>query len=407
MVKINIISIKTLTKIFFLNLFLFPIYPDNLKPTFIVLFFISSIYFFVIDRDFNYRNSKKLTSILIVNSSIFIVLLFTLLYSTNISFGLKYIFRLLPLILFPISFFLLQSNKFLYSKELFTKAKLFFYTSTLVLFIVIFFVFYFKGYVTKNYFLNYSYRIIFQLGKYSMHPIYASLVTSISLIFSISLFRIKKYKLLVIFGNILLLTNLILLSRKSTIIIMSTFFIIFLFLNLKIKLRVKIIISTSALLLFILVSKFIPDISNRFNDLSSLFDNDKVSSTSLRLNIYNASIEAIKKEPFWGYGIGDVKEVLSSFEEKNEFFKGKYYNTHNQILGFTLASGIFGFIVFIFFLFRNLISVLKVSFEQLSVLILFILLMFIENVLDRQNGVIYFALFINYFSYYNELNSKE
>ena len=86
-----------------------------------------------------------------------------------------------------------------------------------------------------------------------MHPIYASLITSISIIFSISLFKEKKYKLLIIVGNTLLVLNLILLSRKSAIIIMGVFFLIFVLFNKSTKVKIKVFILFITLVLFMLI----------------------------------------------------------------------------------------------------------------------------------------------------------
>jgi O-antigen ligase len=405
MVSFNRVSSEKITELFFLNLFILPVYPDNLKPTFIVLFLITAIYNVINKRNIIFKLYSKITSLLLINSSLFLVLLISLIYSNNVTFGLSYIFRSLPLLLFPIAFYFLKDNKNVFSPKVFIKAKLFFYISTLVLFISFFFIFYFRGFVTENYFLNYSYRIIFQLGRYSMHPIYASLITSISLIFSISLFKIKRYKLLLILGNILLVFNLILLSRKSAIIIMSILFFLFITFNKKIKFKIKAFFVFIILMLFFVTIKFIPDISNRFNDFESLFDSTKASSTNLRLNLLSLSLEAIKEKPFFGYGVGDTKDFLSSLELKNAFFKGKYYNTHNQFLAVAFATGAFGFIIFILFLLKNIKLVISRSFEQLSIVLLFVSLMFIENILDRQNGIIYFSIFINYFSFYNVINN--
>ena len=399
------VSLNKFTEIVFLNLFLFPIYPDNIKPSFVALFFFTALCAIVKKRDIFFNSTSKVTSLLLINISIFLLLFISLYYSDNITFGLKYVFRTLPLFLFPIAFFFLKENKRIFSLKLFLKAKLYFYLSTLILFIGIFALFYFRGFVTENYFLNYSYRIIHQLGYYSMHPIYASLIVSISIIFSISLFKNKKYQLLIIVGNILLVLNLILLSRKSAIIIMGIFFLIFVFFNKSIKVKIKVFILFITLVLIIGVVKFIPDISNRFNDFVDLFDYTNMSSSNLRLNLIDVSIDAIKEKPFFGYGIGDIKDILSDFEHKNDFFNNKYYNTHNQYLNLMLATGFFGLLLFIAFLFKNLKLAYSGSFEQFSIVLLFVLLMFIENILDRQNGVIYFAVFVNYFSFYNKINN--
>lgn len=391
-------------KVLFLNLFLLPIYPDNVKPSLILLFFISAIIY-----AYKYKSTPSLSDykhrrLLILNSSLFLVLFISLFYSDNLIFGLNYILRLTPLIIFPVSFFLLRSHKVLFTQNIFKKAKFLFYFSTLFLFIFIFILFYFRGFVTKNYFLNYSHRIVFQLGKYSIHPIYASLIISISLIFSISLIKIKKYKLFILIGNMLLICNLILLSRKSAIIIMSVFFLSYVFFNKKIQKKRKAMFILLFLLLGLSVIKFTPDIFNRFKDVNHLFENTKISSTNYRHYLANIAIKAIKEKPIFGYGVGDTRDVLSVLEQNNSVFKGKYYNSHNQFLGFTISAGFFGLLIFIIFLIINIKNSFMVSFEQFLVLCFFTLLMLIENLLDRQNGIIYFALLTNYFSTYNQLN---
>ena len=54
---------------------------------------------------------------------------------------------------------------------------------------------------SRNYFLNYSHRITSQLGKYSIHPIYASIYAAIALIVSFSFIKKKKYLYLFITGD--------------------------------------------------------------------------------------------------------------------------------------------------------------------------------------------------------------
>ena len=394
-------------KILFLNLFLLPIYPDNFKPTVVGLFCLFSILFFII-KDLSFKvEKKKIIHLLIINSLPFLVILITLFYTDNINYGLVLLFRILPLILFPLAFYLLKSNKILFTNKILTLAKLFFYFSVLFLFISICIYFFFKGFVTKNFFLNYSYRIIYQIGYYSIHPIYASIYTSIALLFSISLFKIKKYKLFILVGNILLIINLLLLSRKSAIFMMTVMFLVYLIYNHKINFKTKIIAFICLITIGFSIYKFVPDISNRFKDLVGFMQKDNhKSSSNLRLNIYKTSVSLLKEKPLFGYGIGSGEEVLFQKEKLNNYFKGKHYNSHNQYLAYLLNTGVFGLLVFLFSIFKNIKLAFLNSFEHLSLLFFFMFLMFIENILDRQNGVIMFSLFINYFAFFAVLNSK-
>ena len=112
------VSLNKFTEIVFLNLFLFPIYPDNIKPSFVALFFFTALYAIVKKRDVFFNSTSKVTSLLLINISVFLLLFISLYYSDNITFGLKYVFRTLPLFLFPIAFFFLKENKRIFSLKL-------------------------------------------------------------------------------------------------------------------------------------------------------------------------------------------------------------------------------------------------------------------------------------------------
>ena len=264
---------ETLLKIFFLNIFLLPIYPDNLKPSMVALFLLSSIISVFKNRVSGFFSKKKINTIFFINSSMFLVIFLGLFYSEDIDYGFKYLIRITPFIVFPVCFLLLQKNKFIFSEKTLNTGKLLFYLSTLFFFLSIFMFFYGKGYVTENYFLNYSHRITSQLGKYSIHPIYASIYTAIALIVSVSFIKKKKYLYLFITGDILLLINLILLSRKSAILIMLVLLLLYLVFNKTMYFKWKIVSLISVIMMSFLVVKFTPDISNRFRDLENIFKN--------------------------------------------------------------------------------------------------------------------------------------
>jgi O-antigen ligase len=409
MVRTNFNNLdQTLLKIFFLNIFLLPIYPDNLKPSMVALFLLSSIISVFKNRASGFFSKKKINTIFFINSSMFLVIFLGLFYSEDIDYGFKYLIRIIPFIVFPVCFLLLQKNKFIFSEKTLNTGKLLFYLSTLFFFLSIFMFFYGKGYVTENYFLNYSHRITSQLGKYSIHPIYASIYVAIALIVSVNFIKKKKYLYLFITGDILLLINLILLSRKSAILIMLVLLLLYLVFNKTIYFKWKIISLISVIMMSFLVVKFTPDISNRFRDLENIFkNNQQESSSNLRINIYKSSILAINENPILGYGIGDSKNILSLFEKKQKFLKGNYYNTHNQFLGYLISNGIVGLSFFLLILFKNFNIAASSSFEHLSILLLFTFMMMIENVLDRQNGIILFSFLLNYFSFKNLINSAK
>jgi O-antigen ligase len=242
-------------------------------------------------------------------------------------------------------------------------------------------------------------------GKYSMHPIYMSLYVSIAMIFSVPLIeqtQKKKHQTLIIIAALFLALVLLMLARKGPIIVT---FLIFTFYSFKQRRHLKYnLLLGLALTLSLLIVYNIESLRERFLELwSAIFNNNNIlfGSTSMRIHIFDCAFENIIRQPLFGYGIGDVKITLDHcFFENNNIFKGKYYNSHNQYLSSWLASGIFGLFSLIVTLFYNLKNALvNKNFVSISIIILFIIVMFTENILERQDGVILFSFFINFFAF--------
>jgi hypothetical protein len=82
--KINPVNILVF---FFLNTFLFPIYPFNLRPTLVVLLLLSSIAYAIKTKiRFNFKLNKENKSFYI-NTSLFFILGIGLTYTKNFSTG--------------------------------------------------------------------------------------------------------------------------------------------------------------------------------------------------------------------------------------------------------------------------------------------------------------------------------
>lgn len=140
-----------------------------------------------------------------------------------------------------------------------------------------------------------------------------------------------------------------------------------------------------------------------------LFFNKKIdtsykSALNFRLEIWKESVNSIKENPFFGNLERNEKEVLNF----NHFISGKYYlmdsdlNSHNQFLSIFLKFGLVGFIILSLILLNLLISKsVDISKNTYQSLIGFCLIMmftfYIENVLDRHHGIVFFSLFFNYY----------
>ena len=402
------INHKKLLIFFFLNVFLFPIYPFNLRPTLIVLLLVCSIFYSTKRKiKFSLKFNKSNESFYL-NISFYIILVIGLLYSKNTSAAISTLFRMLPLFIFPIIFKCIYDERHI-SEKLILKAYSFFYLSTVLLFLSFLVYFYFNGKITVNFLRNYNERITNLLGRYSIHPLYASIYISTALILSVKLLKKRYFNgSIIFFVNTLLTLNLILLARKSTIIIMFIFFVVYQLIFQKNRITKSLLFIFLVIILGITIFIFVPDISYRFKDLTNFIENPN-GSIGLRVNTLKCGFNSIFQNPILGYGIGDVEDVLNEcYRSFPEIFNGKYYNSHNQYIGIWLSSGLLGFIGLIAMLVHSfLISIKFKNLESFAILLLFSFMMFIENILERQDGVLIFALFINLFSFTNQTKKSE
>ena len=189
-------------------------------------------------------------------------------------------------------------------------------------------------------------------------------------------------------------------ARKSVIVPVLIMFTL-LFLRSQNKKHLMFYIVLFALL--ITVSFSIPIIRERYVEMFSAFfgNSDSLGSTSYRLKIYECGINLITEKPWFGYGIGDTKQaLLQCYNENQEIFKGRYFNSHNQFISIWLASGVTGVLSLLSMLVYNL----KILFHnkliiESFIVVLFVITLFFENILERQSGVMLFSFFINFFSF--------
>ncbi|WP_169336916.1 O-antigen ligase family protein [Eudoraea adriatica] len=118
-----------------------------------------------------------------------------------------------------------------------------------------------------------------------------------------------------------------------------------------------------------------------------------------RIYIYDCSINLIKKEILFGYGVGNVQQKLNDcYQEKNyvvtEFRSlGSEINTHNYYFHMWLSAGLFALLFLLYMFGHNFYIALKLkNFTFLFFLLMFSLSLLTENVLVRMYGVFLFAV---------------
>jgi O-antigen ligase len=163
--------------------------------------------------------------------------------------------------------------------------------------------------------------------------------------------KIYYFLSIISFINIIFLTD----SRSAYIIVML---ILFLF-----SLKIKNTNFFAFLSVFILLPLFFSAFNDNFvkrvevasNDVAKIIkDNDIDSSVGYRYLWANVGFDVIKKNPFFGNGVGSYKESVKEFYKVDNTFK--YFpelvtnNPHNEFVSIASQLGIFGFILFLLFL---------------------------------------------------------
>lgn len=388
---------------------LFPLLPFRLKPAGVVAITLFGLWVFVKKKKFN------LSKMYLNNALIFLTYIISYFFSSDKLYAAKYLETSLSLILLPLSFSVISKLQF--SKEFIRKTEVLFYKiffiSSVVyavfIFIYIYYLGYFSGKVTYDYTLSYISNMFWGFGE---DLIYISISLVFSLFFSIELIKVfPKYKLFILLGNIIILIALIYVSRKGVLIagIISFFYIILKEIK---SLKHQVYIISIALISILFLYLLFPNSQKRIKEFFAVETYtkpvDTKNSTSIRLQVYKCAFKNIRKAGLFGFGIGDVKDVMyKCYQKYAPAIAEQRLGTHNAYLNVLLGQGYLGLILFILILFNLLKFSIKSKDVLFTAIILFYLVEFLtENILNRQNGVILFAWLIN-FKTYLSLNSQK
>ncbi|WP_435414253.1 O-antigen ligase family protein [Polaribacter aestuariivivens] len=389
----------------FLLFSIFPLIPNRIKGLPVILFFLSSIY---LAKKYKCKalNIKKT----IFLSSLFLILLISLLYTKNFNKINQILSTRLSLIIFPVSFSLIESTKIKLQKKYVLWFSKIFIFSTILFCLLNFYKIYSLGYYQDKVNINDVYNnLTNNVFGVQQHPIYSSIFISLALFF---LFKeiIKKnsyLKILYFLGILFLSYILFFLSRKGILIALAISLISVFLLRFK-KFSIKKIAIIGALSV-ISITFFTPVLKKRFKEVFYDITYKEVNSnnsSSIRYGVYGCVTKVIKNNWWLGYGIGDVQdELLKCYASKSKILVEGNYNSHNQYFSFMLSNGLLGAI----FLIWILIETLKLGIKNNDVVIIFLTIFYsiaflFENILERQSGIILFMFFLSYFNFKNYKN---
>ncbi|UKM65593.1 O-antigen ligase family protein [Flavobacteriaceae bacterium GSB9] len=247
--------------------------------------------------------------------------------------------------------------------------------------------------------------------KYQIHSLYLALLLTISIILSLRMATKTKNKytiFLYVVNVFYCLSLLAIMNKRASVILIIITSLLFLFtLNKKIK-KVAILFAFGAIALLLGLVVYLPRFNgNSFLEFKKIEQsiNDPKTSIGTRVVLNKATLEIFKSNPFFGVGSGDDREILSEFTAKLSDGVIKNYNSHNQFSSYLIKTGAFGLCVFLFYC----CILLKIALKSKDIVFICMFIIFcgnmlIENILEREAGVLVFSFFINYYSriYYNE-----
>lgn len=134
------------------------------------------------------------------------------------------------------------------------------------------------------------------------------------------------------------------------------------------------------------------------------------NDTNVRLAIYSCALNLLKENWYSGYQPGDVYRHLNecyNTSYDSDKLREKNFNTHNEYLNMWLGCGIAGIILFLMIIFLPFKMALNAD-EKLYVLflVLFAVSCLTENVLSRQHGVVFYAIFNSVLFFNSSLNTN-
>ena len=118
-----------------------------------------------------------------------------------------------------------------------------------------------------------------------------------------------------------------------------------------------------------------------------------------RIELWNATIEVVKGNPWIGVGTGDVVDAMQQqLSESGSELSGRGMRSHNQYLGLLAALGIAGFVIIAFLFIRAAVPHAnrkkRITPLMLAWLLMILISMLTEDTLDTLAGILFCTWFL-------------
>lgn len=384
---------KSLVEISLFLALLFPFVPSKFASLLLFLFTISSIIAFVKAKNTVF----KWNEILVFGIFIFIPLMyfFQLIFADDIGFVWKIVERKLALFIAPLAFLLVSTSKINLNPLTYVR----FFFRVMVIFVVYCILQISLQGFHSNYLQSGGFAFAFrttieEISK--LHPSYFGLFIAFSILIGMDeLFQDwrklnKLTKVWMSFSLIVLLVFLLFLAARMALIGLVLSSVIILHQRIQ-SWKIKVGVFFIAITCFVVAMVLIPSISSRLNEINSTENN----GTSIRTTIWSCATQLIQENPFMGVGLENVQHKLNvCYKTKNEYLAtlDHDYNTHNEFLNQWASFGIIGCLALLILL-GAFFYYSKKQFIFLVFSLLISTSMLTENLLERQMGIFFVAIF--------------
>ncbi|MFI1772647.1 O-antigen ligase family protein [Thalassobellus citreus] len=245
-----------------------------------------------------------------------------------------------------------------------------------------------------------SYHSSVNFFPFDAHRLYFSFSLLSCLLFIFFYNNIIKYQYLLSF--IFVFVIFLLQSKISVILLIILLFYKFYkkFRQSSIKMRVSILFIS---VVIICIGFYLSKIRfNHFINEISVVSENREGSLIERYQYSKCSIELIRESPFFGYGVGDIdnviKEKLIKYNYSYLIEKG-VYDPHNEFLKSYIGMGVIGFVLFV----SIFICLFYKSYREKNIVLFFytgfvFIICLIEPFLSRQAGILPVLFFVGIIS---------
>ncbi len=369
-----------------------------------IVFFVAAVFFTqTFQQSLHNLKSRPLFLLFLSGYLIYVV---GLLYTENMSMGLKELEYKLAFLVLPVSIAAMNSlNRKQYQIIIWGFVFAICIAAVLSMFI-------------SSYRVSFAYLPSYIELSIFHHPSYLSiyLVTAFILLMKAIDVRVKKTKPILFYTLLafLFVFNYFL-NSKIGILILLLLVLIFLFQAIH---RHSKMIATSSVIILVAVLTVafltVPVLKNRFSSIQKItraenIPKDAKESSAIRILIWQEAVKVFQDNPWIGVGTGDKKDVLIASYAKNGITHAYEYklNAHNQYFEWLIAFGLLGLLFWLTVLILPMIKAfLEGNYIYLYFMLCMLIILAVESILEREAGVVFFVLF-NSLLYFHPAHQKE